>query len=195
MKIVGLTGGIGSGKTTVASMFLDLGVPVYIADVEAKKLTNTSKVIRRKIIALLGENSYLSSGINKKFVANKIFNDNELLKKINQIIHPKVAKHFEKWMSKQSEVYCIKETAILFENNSYKLCDYTILITSPLEDRIQRVKIRDQLTRKEIENRINNQWTDHKKSQLADTVIENTLLKNTQKKVEELHLFLLKRLK
>ena len=86
MKIVGLTGGIGSGKTTVASMFLDLGVPVYIADVEAKKLTNTSKVIRRKIIALLGENSYLSSGINKKFVANKIFNDNELLKKINQII-------------------------------------------------------------------------------------------------------------
>ena len=143
----------------------------------------------------MGENSYLSSGINKKFVANKIFNDNELLKKINQIIHPKVAKHFEKWMSKQSEVYCIKETAILFENNSYKLCDYTILITSPLEDRIQRVKIRDQLTRKEIENRINNQWSDDKKSQLADAIIESILLKNTQKKVEELHLFLLKRLK
>ena len=195
MKIVGLTGGIGSGKTTVASMFLDLGVPVYIADVEAKKLTNTSKVIRKKIIALLGEDSYLTSGINKKYVADKIFNDNELLKKINQIIHPKVAEHFKKWMCKQNEVYCIKEAAILFENSSYKLCDYTILITSPIEDRIHRVKKRDQLTRKEIENRINNQWTDHKKSQLADTVIENTLLKNTQKKVEELHLFLLKRLK
>ena len=98
-------------------------------------------------------------------------------------------------MGKQNEVYCIKETAILFENSSYKLCDYTILITSPLEDRVHRVKKRDQLNRKEIENRMNNQWTDHKKSQLADTVIENTLLKNTQKKVEELHLFLLKRLK
>ena len=124
-----------------------------------------------------------------------IFNDNELLKKINQIIHPKVAEHFKKWMCKQNEVYCIKEAAILFENSSYKLCDYTILITSPKEERLNRVKKRDQLTRKEIENRINNQWTDHKKSQLADTVIENTLLKNTQKKVEELHLFLLKRLK
>ena len=195
MKIVGLTGGIGSGKTTVASMFLDLGVPVYIADVEAKKLTNTSKVIRRKIIALLGENSYLSSGINKKFVANKIFNDNELLKKINQIIHPKVAKHFEKWMSKQSEVYCIKETAILFETASYKLCDYTILITSPKEERLKRIKKRDQITEKEVENRMKNQWSDIEKCQLADAVIENTLLKNTQKKVEEVHLFLLKRFK
>ena len=119
MKVVGLTGGIGSGKSTVASMFLNLGVPVYIADIEAKKLINTSKVIQKKIIALLGEDSYLTSGINKKYVADKIFNDNELLKKINQIIHPKIAKHFKKWLSKQNEVYCIKETAILYENSSY----------------------------------------------------------------------------
>jgi dephospho-CoA kinase len=176
-------------------MFLDLGVPVYIADVEAKKLTNTSKVIREKIITLLGEDSYLTSGINKKYVADKIFNDDQLLKKVNQIIHPKVANHFKKWMNKQNGVYCIKETAILFENASYKLCDYTILITSPIEDRVERIKKRDQLTRKEIENRIKNQWSDIEKSQLADTVIKNRLLKNTQKKVEELHLFLLKRLK
>jgi dephospho-CoA kinase len=195
MKVVGLTGGIGSGKTTVASMFLDLGVPVYIADIEAKKLTNSSKVIRKKIIALLGKSSYLTSGINKKYVADKIFNDDQLLKKVNQIIHPKVANHFKKWMNKQNGVYCIKETAILFENASYKLCDYTILITSPIEDRVERIKKRDQLTRKEIENRIKNQWSDIEKSQLADTVIKNRLLKNTQKKVEELHLFLLKRLK
>lgn len=195
MKIIGLTGGIGSGKTTVASMFLDLGVPVYIADIEAKKLTNTSKVIRKKIIALLGEDSYITSGINKKYVADKIFNDHQLLKKVNQIIHPKVAKHFIKWVAKQKGVYCIKEAAILFENDSYKLCDYTILITSPKEDRIQRVQKRDQLTRKEVENRIKNQWSDEIKIKLADFVIENDLLENTQKKAEEIHLFLLKRLK
>ena len=193
MKVVGLTGGIGSGKTTVLSMFLDLGVPVYIADIEAKKLTNTSKVIRKKIIALLGENSYLKKEINKKYVADKIFNDHELLKKLNKIIHSKVANHFKKWVDKQNGLYCIKETAILFETANYKLCDYTILITSPKEERIKRLKKRDQLTRKEIENRMNNQWSDIEKSQLADAVIENALLKNTQKKVEEVHLFLLKR--
>ena len=193
MKVVGLTGGIGSGKTTILSMFLDLGVPVYIADVEAKKLTNTSKVIRKKIIALLGKNSYLKTEINKKYVADMIFNDDELLKKVNKIIHSKVANHFKKWVDKQNGLYCIKETAILFETASYKLCDYTILITSPKEERIKRLKKRDQLTRKEIENRMNNQWSDIEKSQLADAVIENALLKNTQKKVEEVHLFLLKR--
>tara|TARA_B110000238_G_scaffold165119_1_gene180336 strand:+ start:404 stop:991 length:588 start_codon:yes stop_codon:yes gene_type:complete len=193
MKVVGLTGGIGSGKTTILSMFLDLGVPVYIADVEAKKLTNTSKVIRKKIIALLGENSYLKTEINKKYVADMIFNDDELLKKVNKIIHSKVANHFKKWVDKQNGLYCIKETAILFETASYKLCDYNILITSPKEERIKRLKKRDQLTRKEIENRMNNQWSDIEKSQLADAVIENALLKNTQKKVEEVHLFLLKR--
>ena len=193
MKVVGLTGGIGSGKTTVLSMFLDLGVPVYIADIEAKKLTNTSKVIRKKIIALLGKNSYLKTEINKKYVADMIFNDDELLKKVNKIIHSKVAHHFKKWVDKQNGVYCIKETAILFESASYKLCDYTILITSPKEERLKRVKNRDQLTRKEIENRMNHQWSDIEKSQLADVVIENVHLKNTQKKVEEIHLFLLKR--
>ena len=193
MKVVGLTGGIGSGKTTVLSMFLDLGVPVYIADIEAKKLTNTSKVIRKKIIALLGKNSYLKTEINKNYVADMIFNDDELLKKVNKIIHSKVAHHFKKWVDKQNGVYCIKETAILFESASYKLCDYTILITSPKEERLKRVKNRDQLTRKEIENRMNNQWSDIEKSQLADVLIENVRLKNTQKKVEEVHLFLLKR--
>ena len=193
MKVVGLTGGIGSGKTTVLSMFLDLGVPVYIADIEAKKLTNTSKVIRKKIIALLGKNSYLKTEINKKYVAAMIFNDDELLKKVNKIIHSKVAHHFKKWVDKQNGVYCIKETAILFESASYKLCDYTILITSPKEERLKRVKNRDQLTRKEIENRMNNQWSDIEKSQLADVVIENVHLKDTQNKVEEVHLFLLKR--
>ena len=101
MKIIGLTGGIGSGKTTVAKMFRDLGIPVYIADLEAKLLTNRSKVIRRKLIALLGEKSYTLKGLNTKYVADKIFNDELLLKEVNNIIHPKVASHFKRWCKKQ----------------------------------------------------------------------------------------------
>ena len=192
MKIVGLTGGIGSGKTTIAQMFSKLGVPIYIADVEAKKLTNTSKIIRRHLIELLGEESYNKEGINKKYVANLIFNNEDLLNKVNKIIHPKVAQHFKKWMAKQQGVYCIKEAAILFENESYKNCDYTILVTAPEEVRIQRVLKRDHTTRKEIEARINNQWSDSKKAKLASLIIENNKLETSQKKVIETHLFLLK---
>lgn len=195
MKIVGLTGGIGSGKTTVAAMFSNLNVPVYIADIEAKKLTNTSKLIRKKLTELLGSETYLETGLNKKFVANKIFNDKELLEKVNAIIHPKVAQHFNKWVKKQEGVYCIKEAAILFENEGYKDCDFTILVTAPLQERINRVLKRDNSTRKEIESRINNQWSDDKKSNLADLVIENIDLKNIQKIVENTHLFLLKSFK
>ncbi|PHS64763.1 MAG: dephospho-CoA kinase [Flavobacterium sp.] len=192
MKIVGLTGGIGSGKTIVATMFNELNVPIYIADIEAKKLTNTSKVIRKKLTELLGTETYLETGLNKKFVANKIFNNKELLEKVNAIIHPKVAQHFNKWIKKQEGVYCIKETAILFENEGYKDCDFTILVTAPIKERIHRVLKRDETTKKEIENRINNQWSDAKKSNLADLVIENIKLKDTQQIVKKTHLFLLK---
>jgi len=195
MKIVGLTGGIGSGKTTVAAMFSNLNVPVYIADIEAKKLTNTSKLIRKKLTELLGSETYLETRLNKKFVAKKIFNDTILLEKVNAIIHPKVAQHFNKWVKKQEGVYCIKEAAILFENKGYKDCDFTILVTAPLQERINRVLKRDNSTRKEIESRINNQWSDDKKSNLADLVIENIDLNNTQKIVENTHLFLLKSFK
>ncbi|MCF6308165.1 MAG: dephospho-CoA kinase [Flavobacteriaceae bacterium] len=192
MKIVGLTGGIGSGKTTVATMFNELNVPVYIADIEAKKLTNTSKVIRKKLTELLGTKTYLETGLNKKFVANKIFNDTDLLQKVNAIIHPEVAQHFNKWVKKQEGTYCIKEAAILFENEGYKDCDFTILVTAPLEERIHRVLKRDKTTKKDIENRINNQWSDTKKSKLADLIIENIKLENTQQIVIKTHLFLLK---
>ena len=118
MKIVGLTGGIGSGKTTVASMFNDLGVPVFIADVEAKKLMATSKVIKRQLNELFGQQAYLENDLNKPYIANAIFNDKTLLEKMNTIIHPKVASHFKKWIKKQSGPYVINEAAILFENNS-----------------------------------------------------------------------------
>ncbi len=192
MKIVGLTGGIGSGKTTVSKMFNELGIPVYIADIEAKKLTNSSDLIKKELIGILGEEAYLKGMLNKKYVANLIFNDKELLEKVNSIIHPRVAEHFNNWCEKQKTSYIIKEAAILFENEGYKSCDFTVLITAPLQERIKRVLERDSITEKEIEDRIKNQWSDDVKSELADFVIENIDLNATRKRVDEIHLFLLK---
>lgn len=191
MKIVGLTGGIGSGKTTVAKMFSKLGVPVYIADVEAKKLTNSSKVIHRKLIKLLGEEAYTGEGLNRAFVAEKIFNDKGLLKSVNEIIHPKVAAHFKKWVSKQHTSYVIKEAAILFENGSYKECDTVILVTAPKPIRIRRILARDKISKAEIEQRMDNQWSDEDKIQLADIVVNNIDLEATKKRVAEIHKTLL----
>ncbi len=187
MKIVGLTGGIGSGKTTVAKLFSELGVPIYIADDEAKKLTDRSKVIRKKMIALLGKNAYSGSKLNRKFVADKIFNDKALLQAVNGIIHPKVAAHFKKWVEKQKVPYVIKEAAILFENGSYKDCDLIILVTAPKPVRIARIMERDKTSEAEIERRMNNQWTDEEKRKLADIIIENDDLLATRKKVETIH--------
>ncbi|MBL4663655.1 MAG: dephospho-CoA kinase [Flavobacteriaceae bacterium] len=192
MKIIGLTGGIGSGKTTVAGFFSELGVPVYIADIEAKKLMNRSKVIRKKLIALLGPETYIEEGVNRKFVANAIFNNKELLAQVNSIVHPKVASHFMRWMKKQNASYCIKEAAILFENGSYQNCDATILVTAPISLRIKRVLKRDDMTLTAIEDRMSNQWKDERKLKLADYHIENTSLTTTKVRVIELHELILK---
>ncbi len=191
MKIIGLTGGIGSGKTTIASLFKKKGIPIYIADERAKNITNTSKLIRKHIIELLGENAYQGHKMDRNYVSNKIFNDETLLKKINAIIHPKVTEDFVEWLKKQKGPYCIKESAILFENGNYKYCDYTILITAPEEIKIKRVMKRDQLTILEIKSRIKNQWSDDKKSFLADTIIENIKLENTKDYISKIHLYLL----
>ncbi len=191
MMIVGLTGGIGSGKTTVANMFKELGVPVYIADDEAKLLTNSSKAIKQKLIELLGDEAFINGDLNKKYVADLIFNDINLLNKVNAIIHPVVAKHFKEWVKKQHYSYCIKEAAILFENGSYKNCNVTILIIAPIKERINRVTSREDISPKEVEKRIKNQWPDIKKSKLADFVIENIDLKITFQKVKEIHSHLL----
>ena len=187
MKIVGLTGGIGSGKTTIATMFNELGVPVYIADIEAKKLTNTSEKIKTELLNILGEQAYNKDGLNRKYVADKIFNDAELLKRVNEIIHPEVAKHFRNWAKQQSEAYCIKGAAILFENGGYKECDYTILVTAPKEIRIKRILERDDTTEDEIKSRMDNQWPDEKKIELADFIIENTDINITKEQVVKVH--------
>lgn len=195
MIIVGLTGGIGSGKTTVAKVFKEkLGIPVYIADEEAKKLMNRSKIIKRKLIQLFGANAYVNEELNKPFIANIIFNDKTYLQKMNAIVHPRVAKHFQKWVLKQEAPYIIKEVAILFENDGYKQCDFVITVTAPKDLRIKRLLQRDNTTKANIEAIMNNQWTDEEKVKRSHFVIENISLENTKEQVLEVHNQILKNL-
>ncbi|MFT5079300.1 MAG: dephospho-CoA kinase [Planctomycetota bacterium] len=191
MKIVGLTGGIGSGKSTVASMFADLGVPVFIADDEGKWLLNTSKVVRRKIVALLGDKAYVDTSPDRKYIASQVFNDNTLLAALNAIIHPKVAKKFKRWLAQQDAPYCMKESAILFETGGDAICDATITVSAPLEMRMQRVLKRDNSSLKDIEARIQNQTNDDYRDNKADYVIVNDSLDATKKQVKKLHKLLL----
>lgn len=193
MIIVGLTGGIGSGKTTIANQFKDLGIPVYIADEEAKKLMQKSKVIMRKLIQLFGSEAYVNKELNKPFIANIIFNDKRYLEKMNAIIHPRVAKHFKKWMLKQTAPYVIKEVAILFENGGHKHCDYVITVTAPIELRLKRLLKRDQTTKRKIKAIMKNQWNDEEKIKLSDFVIDNTTLEVAKKQVLKTHQQILKK--
>lgn len=187
MKIVGLTGGIGSGKTTVAKMFNQLGVPIYIADQEAKKLMATSKVIKRKLIELFGNKAYVNNQLNKPFIANVIFNDETVLDKMNAIIHPRVARHFNKWIQKQNGLYVIKESAILFEEELYKHCDFVITVTAPKELKIKRLLKRDTTTKKKIEAIMKNQWSDEEKIKLSNFIIINSDIEKTKDQVAKIH--------
>tara|TARA_R110002050_G_scaffold74772_5_gene160231 strand:+ start:44004 stop:44591 length:588 start_codon:yes stop_codon:yes gene_type:complete len=194
MIIAGLTGGIGSGKTTVAKAFKQLGIPVYIADEEAKKLMGRSKIIKRKLIQLFGADAYVNDALNKPFIANIIFNDKAYLQRMNAIIHPRVSKHFQKWVLKQETPYVIKEVAILFENEGYKQCDFVITVTAPEHLKIKRLLQRDSTTRSKIKAIMNNQWTDEEKVKRSHFVIENILLEKTKKQVLEVHKQILKSL-
>ena len=123
MMIVGLTGGIGSGKSTVAKMFMELGVPVYDSDAEAKKLMATSPEVKSKIIELLGNEAYSNDVLNRSYIANKVFKDPILLEKLNGIVHPAVREHFLKWVKRKETPYVIQETALIFENDAHDKYD------------------------------------------------------------------------
>lgn len=191
MKVIGLTGGIGSGKSTVAGMFTELGIPVFITDNEGRRLLNSSKVVKRKVIELLGENSYDKTIPNRKYIALKVFNDKELLTSLNAIIHPKVAKSFTRWQAKQDSYYCIKESAILFETGGDLICDATITVEVALETRIARVLKRDAMSLKEVEARLRNQKSDAYRNSKATYVIKNDTLAVTKEQVHRLHKSLL----
>jgi dephospho-CoA kinase len=171
---VGLTGGIGSGKSVVASLFTVFGVPVYIADTESKQLTNTSPLIREQLTALFGEGIYGDEGIDRKRLASLIFGDATLLQKVNAIIHPEVYAHFSAWANRQSSDICVIETAILFESGFDRKVDASVLVYAPLAVRMERVLMREAaITREEITGRMNHQLSDEKKREMSTYVLYN----------------------
>jgi dephospho-CoA kinase len=173
-KIIGLTGGIGSGKTTIANYFQSFGIPVYIADDEARKIMQSAEIIEA-IKKVFGNSIFENDVLSREKLAKIVFNDPERLKELNKIVHPSVKRHFDQWLLQQTAApYVIYEAAILFESGGYKNCDLIITITAPVESRIQRVVERDKTTRELVLKRIHAQWNDEQRISKSDFVIENS---------------------
>jgi dephospho-CoA kinase len=173
-KCIGITGGIGSGKSTIAKIFNILGIPVYNADDEAKRLMVDDPDITKAIIDTFGEKSYINGILNRQWLAKEVFGSQDATDKINKIVHPAVARHFEGWALKQSTPYILKEAALLFESGSYKQLDQTILVTAPLELRVQRIKQRDpQRSEKQIQAIIAKQMDVEQAKVIADHILQN----------------------
>ena len=173
-KIIGLTGGIGSGKSTVAQFIEEMGFPVYYSDVRAKEIANDDELLKKGIIELLGEKAYDENGLyDRKYVAEIVFNDEELLQKLNGMIHPAVKYDFEKWVENQTTEFVFKETALLFELKLNESCFKSVLVTADDNLRLKRVMDRDRKTYREVENVMNKQMPEKDKIKIADFVIFN----------------------
>lgn len=190
---VGITGGIGSGKTTVCKVFETLGIPVFSADQRAKDLYLENSHVKERVINLIGPKAYNSDGsLNKPHLASMVFEDQTLLKALNQIIHPAVKEDYEKWLENQKGPYVLREAAILIESGAYQSCDKIIVVTAPKEMRINRVLQRDCTDRKSIEDRMANQMEDSKRLSYAHFEIKNDGKHSLIKQVLILHEALLK---
>ena len=188
MFIVGITGGIGSGKTTVCKIFEVFGIPVYYADERAKWLLNNDNLIKESVISLLGSDAYSNGLLNRSFIANKVFNDSTLLEAYNNIIHPAVAEDTLIFSSKYlDKPYILKEAALLVETGSYLTLDKLIVVTSSLQERINRVIQRDNVTEKEVLVRIKNQLPEEEKLKVADYIIVNDGNSSLIEQVKAIH--------
>ena len=187
--IVGLTGGIGSGKTTVAEVFKKLdSVAVYIADIEARKIMNSSVVIRTQLLQAFGKETYKNNELNRQYLANTVFESEEKLTILNNIVHPEVKKHFLDFATRNADKsYVLYESAILFESNSSQQCDFIISVFLDKEERIKRVLERDKTTEKEVLSRINSQWKEDKKLLSSNYIIFNYAIQDTKKSVLKIH--------
>jgi len=171
---LGVTGGIGSGKTSVCNVFGILGIPVFSADEEAKKVMEVDTGIIMRLNAIAGHNIYTSGTLNRAELARLIFNNRTMLEKVNSIVHPAVFSRFNEWVKKQSAPYIIMEAAILFESGGWKMVDRIITVTAPVEERIERVMRRSAITKEEVLERMKNQTSDSEKIKRSDYVIDNS---------------------
>ncbi|HNP32612.1 MAG TPA: dephospho-CoA kinase [Flavobacterium sp.] len=185
-KVIGLTGGIGSGKTLVANYLQSLGYPVYIADDEAKKIMNTNEVVQA-VSLTFGKEIIENDTIDREKLSKLVFNNPDKLKKLNAIVHPLVKNDFDEWLKNHNNFpFVFKEAAILFESGSYKFCYAVITVTSPLETRLQRVIERDKTDRESVLKRIQNQWSDEQRIAKSNFVIHNISVKETYKQTDEI---------
>jgi dephospho-CoA kinase len=185
-KIIGLTGGIGSGKTLVARHIESLGIPVYIADDEAKKLMSTNEVVD-EIVSAFGKAVMNNETLSREKLAQRVFDNPKELQKLNRIVHPRVKKHFDAWVEKhKNHPLVVKEAAILFETGGNLGCDAVITVTAPLETRLQRVIERDQTDRESVLKRMQSQWTDEQRVAKSNYVIHNISVKETYKQTEQI---------
>ncbi|MDA8948541.1 dephospho-CoA kinase [Flavobacteriaceae bacterium] len=183
MKIIGLTGGIGSGKSTLMRWLQSKGIPCFESDKVGKELLNTE--LKQKIIDNFGSQLYVTGNLDRKQLAELVFNDTAILKKLNKIVHPAVGNAFKKFKEENKAApIIIKESAILFEEGIYKKCDSVILVSATQEERISRVMQRDGVSRKAVLQRMTNQWDDEKKRPLADFVIENNSIETAKNQFE-----------
>ena len=187
MMVVGLTGGIGSGKSTIAKAFAALGIAVFNSDEQAKALIATDAQVKERIIAAFGEEAYHNGEYNRAYIAQIVFNNSEKLTILNGIVHPALAEYFKRWAKEQTSPYVLKEAAILFESGSYKDCDYIITVTAPEEVRIARVMARDHCTEAQVRARMAQQWSDAQRIALSNAVIENIDLEVVKKEVKRIN--------
>ncbi|MEJ2903004.1 dephospho-CoA kinase [Pedobacter panaciterrae] len=190
MLKVGITGGIGSGKTTICKIFETLGVSVFYADTIAKEIMVNDAILIQGVKDTFGKESYLPGDIlNNKHIAGIVFNDAGELAKLNALVHPAVFRAFDNWVNQLPEKvpYILKEAALLFESGSYRMCDKNILVTAPLELKLDRVMKRDRVTADQVKARMDKQFTDEKKIQMADYLINNNETDSLINQVMGLH--------
>ena len=187
MKKVAVTGGIGTGKTTVSKLFEKIGIPVFNSDEIAKELMHNDKQLKSDIIKAFGNESYINNELNRAYLSDVVFNDETLLNKINSIVHPQVAKEFNQWLLNQQSKYIVYESAIIFENNSEDVFDKIICVIAPEEDVISRVMKRNSFSRDKVISIISNQLPDQVKRNKADYIIENINKSDLTDRVLEIH--------
>ena len=188
---VAITGGIGTGKTTISNMFLDKGVPVFNSDEIAKEIMNTNSLLKNEIVTAFGDKVYDKNKLNKEYLSDVIFNNESLLKKTNSIVHPYVADEFNSWIEEQDSKYIIYESAIIFENQVEDFFYKIICVTASEEDVISRVMKRNNFSVDKIKSIINKQLPNDAKIQKSDYVIENINISKLSDKVLEIHNYIM----